>query len=64
MLGDLVSRTDCDDFAISDEHSAVFNNAQFAHLRTAAGDAFRNGIAQGQQLRSLSKKSGGTTLRV
>ncbi len=43
-------------FAVSDEHGAVFDDAQFAHLRAATRRCRR--AAQGEQLRGVSQKRG------
>src|SRR5664280_1721196 len=36
VLRDFVGRTDGDDLVVGDEHRAVFNDTEFAHLRGAA----------------------------
>ena len=62
MLRDLVRRTDSDDLAVGDEHRAVFDDAEFAHLRAAAWAGVAGRAAQGQELRGMSEKSGGRML--
>ncbi len=58
VLGDFVGRTDGDDLAVGDKYGAIFDDAEFAHLRAAA----RAGVAvatQRQKLRSMDEESDG-----
>ena len=53
VLRDFVGRADGDDLSIGDEHRAVFDDAQFAHLRAAA----RAGVAaQGEELSGVGEQ--------
>ena len=64
VLGDFVSRADGDDLSVGDQHCAVFDDAQLAHLRAATRAGVAGCAAQGQKLRGVDQESGGRGLGV
>src|ERR1035437_2389379 len=61
VLGDFVRRTDGDNLSIRDEQRAVFNDAEFAHLRAAPRAGIAGGAAQCQELSGVGEEGHGRT---
>src|SRR5208283_3496646 len=64
VFRDLICRADRDDLSISDEHGAVFDDAQLAHLRTTTRASVSGRAAQSEQLRGVDEKHFEKLLRV